>query len=144
MSSRRSRLNEAISHWGIAFFLAGGASACAEEGVRAERQELAAFGQMIDAVRDADNERKAEPLARLEGLACLASCELKATCVEAYRAQVAATQFVREFRKSAGAARRPASVAELNQARLAFEAAHEKAERCTRAEFAAKKRLGLD
>ncbi|GEM_PF-2857108 len=144
MSSIRSCSNEAIFHWRIAFFLALGASACDEEGARAERQELAGLTRAIDALRDADNGRKAEPLAQLEEHGCLTSCELKAICVGAYRAQVAATQLVGEFRKSSGPRGRSASDAELSAARVAFEAAHQKAEVCTEAEFAAKKRLGLD
>jgi hypothetical protein len=116
---------------------ASGCFGCRSTEARAREAEFARLGQAIDALRNAPNEAKAPLIASLEKSECRdpKACELKTTCVSAYRllesARGASANAKALLGKRDGGA--PAAVEaalEVNRAQSELERARELSERC--------------
>ena len=110
---------------------------CRSAEARAREAEFARIGQAIDALRNAPNEAKAPLIDALERSECHdpKACELKATCVSAYRLLDSARTASANAKtllanRDGGATAAVAAALEVNRAQSELERARELSERC--------------
>ncbi|MFZ5891659.1 MAG: hypothetical protein ACOY0T_11450 [Myxococcota bacterium] len=117
--------------------LVGSLLGCRSSEARAREAEFARLGQAIDALRNAPNEAKAPLIAALDNAECrdAKACELKQTCVSAYRqldSARSATAHAKDLlaQPDGGASAAVAAALEVNRAQTELASARELTERC--------------
>lgn len=117
--------------------IAGAAPSCRSSEAREREAEFARIGHSIDALRNAPNDGKAPLIQALESQACreASACELKKTCVSAYRLLDSARGASANAKtllgnRDGGAQAAVAAALEVNRAESELEQARELSERC--------------